>query len=256
MKFWQMNRSQIAQIDRHHTVVVAPLGSCEQHGTHLPVFTDTYLVTAIAERAEKERPKRLLLLPTFWLGASEHHLPFGATITPGPIRYAELLADMYDPILRGGFRRFLFLNGHGGNIEPMRVALRELKRRHPRCLLAAAAYWELARDQIAALCRGPRKEIGHGGEIETSMMLALYPQLVKPGAADSPSKQDVPNVYLAQTLAELSDQGAVGYPSLADAQTGHKLLQAIVNAVVHTVDRLAAEPLPEQLWSAAALQRP
>ncbi len=257
MRFWQMNRRQIAGIDRVGCVVVAPLGSCEQHGPHLPVFTDSYLVTAVAERAEQRRPDRLLLLPTFWLGASEHHLPFAATITPGPIAYAQLLAEMYEPLLVDGFRRFLFLNGHGGNIEPMRLALRELKRRHPACLLAGAAYWELAGERLAALCSGPLKRIGHAGEIETSLMLALHPELVdRTASADHAPREPLPGVYLAQTLAELSSQGAVGYAAHASAERGRELLEAIVTGVVETVDRLAAAPLPERIWSDAAVLRP
>ena len=116
---------------RESTLVVAPIAACEQHGPHLPVFTDTILAAAVAEGVERALADRVLLLPDLWLGASDHHLPFGGTLTATLPTYEQMLVELLTPLLRDGFRRVLILNGHGGNIDPLRVALRRLDRAFP-----------------------------------------------------------------------------------------------------------------------------
>src|SRR5262249_47818266 len=101
---------------------VAPIAACEQHSLHLPVFTDTLLVTAVAEAAEEKLPNQLLLLPTLWLGASHHHLRFGATLSASVDTHIDMLCDLLVPLLDDGYQRVLVLNGHGGNIDTMQVA--------------------------------------------------------------------------------------------------------------------------------------
>src|SRR5262249_32263486 len=128
---------------------------------------------------ERVEPRRVLLLPLQWLGASEHHLPFGGTLTTTLSTYERVLVEVCESVIRAGFRRLLLLNGHGGNIDPLHVALRRLDVAHPNAILTGAAYWELAENELAKLCEGPRKSVGHACEIETSMMLHLRPDLVR-----------------------------------------------------------------------------
>ena len=81
MRFHDLTAPQIRQVPRDGVVVVAPIAACEQHSLHLPTFTDTILVTAVAEGVEQRLPQQVLLLPTLWLGASHHHLRFGGTLS-------------------------------------------------------------------------------------------------------------------------------------------------------------------------------
>ena len=76
MKFHEMTWPLLREVRREEVVVVAPIAACEQHSRHLPVFTDTILVTGVAEGVEKRLPSKVLLLPTLWFGASHHHLAF------------------------------------------------------------------------------------------------------------------------------------------------------------------------------------
>ncbi|MEO2045830.1 MAG: creatininase family protein [Pirellulales bacterium] len=101
--------------------------SAEQHGHHLPLLTDTYLVTEVAERVEQTLLDKVLLTPTLWLGASDHHLDFPGTISVPNTFYVEMIKNMVRCFVKAGFRRVLLLNGHGGNIAPGEVRL-------PRCL--------------------------------------------------------------------------------------------------------------------------
>jgi creatinine amidohydrolase len=241
MRFAEMTAPEIRALERDRILVVAPIAACEQHSLHLPVFTDAILCGAVADGLESAIRERVLLLPTLWLGASEHHLPFGGTLTASLPVYETLLVELLTPLLHDGFRRVLLLNGHGGNIDPLRVALRRLDVMFPRAILTGAAYWEIAAAEIAALCRGPRTSMGHACEIETSMMLHIRPDLVRKTAIrDDPdeSAAAVGDVFWARDFGRRTDHGAVGYPEYADGARGEQMLNAIVAKVVDVAGKI------------------
>src|SRR5947209_11906351 len=179
VKFAEMTYPQLQQVSRSATCVLAPIAACEQHSRHLPTITDTVLVTGVAEGVEQRLPRQVLLLPTLWLGASSHHLRFGATLSAEVDTHVTMLCDLLSPLLDDGYQRLLVLNGHGGNIDTMHMALRRLQPRYRDRLVTAASYWELADQELAALAEGPRRSMGHACEFETSMVLALRPELVR-----------------------------------------------------------------------------
>src|SRR3954451_1464463 len=94
--------------------VVLPIAALEQHGGHLPVFTDSLLLGEIARRASEDLGDRILWAPLMWLGNSEHHLDFPGTLSAAPRLYLDLLQGLADNFIQHGFRRLVFLNGHGG----------------------------------------------------------------------------------------------------------------------------------------------
>ena len=240
MRFAEMTAPEIRDIDRERTLLVAPIAAVEQHSDHLPVITDTVLVGAVADGLEASRPESVLLLPVLWLGASEHHLPFGGTLTATLPIYEQLLVELLSPLFREGFRRVLLLNGHGGNIDPLRVALRRLDAGFPGAVLTGAAYWELADEPIARLCEGPRKSVGHACEVETSLMLHLRPELVRTDRiADDPTDPGLPpGLFRAIDFRRRTKAGAVGYPGYASAEKGREMLAAVIAAVVAAADRI------------------
>lgn len=247
MKFAECTFSELRQVPREGCVVVAPLAAVEQHSHHLATLTDTVLVTGVAERAEQLLPEKILLLPTLWLGASQHHLRFGATLSARVETHVEMLLDLIEPLLEDGYQRLLLLNGHGGNIDTMQSALRRLQPRWQQRILTAACYWDLAASELAALCEGPRKQMGHACEMETSMMLALRPDLVRPAEIRDDPEQDDPalhGLYLAEDMYQRTDHGAVGYPSRANAEKGRRMLEAAAKRVVEVVLRLVERPVP------------
>jgi creatinine amidohydrolase len=247
MIFAEMTAPEIRAVDYASTLVIAPIAACEQHGPHLPVITDTILATAVAEGVERALADRVLLLPTLWLGASDHHLPFGGTLTASLPAYEQMLVELLTPMLDGGFRRFLVLNGHGGNIDPLRVALRRLDVEFPRAILTGAAYWDLAEPELAALCRGPRKEMGHACEIETSMVLHLRPDLVRlDRARDDPddSPTNLRGLSWPRDFARRTDHGVVGYPEQADGERGRLMLEAAIDRVAEVARGVLELPLP------------
>jgi creatinine amidohydrolase len=248
MKFAEMTWPLLRDVPRDRTLVLAPIAACEQHSRHLPTYTDTILVTAVAEGVEHRLPDKVLLLPSLWLGASSHHLRFGATLSAEVDTHIEILCDLLTPLLDDGYQRVMILNGHGGNIDTMHVALRLLQMEYPNRQLTAASYWELAEKELAALAEGPRKTMGHACEFETSMILALRPELVRKQEIKDdppPSEPALRGLYLAEDMKQRTHQGAVGYPERADADKGRACLQAAVDRTVEVVQALLNRALPD-----------
>lgn len=246
MRFAEMTAPEIRELSRDGTLLLAPIAACEQHGRHLPVFTDSMLCAAVSQGVEAALPDQVLLLPVLWLGASEHHLPFGGTLTASLPIYETLLVELLRPLLREGFRRALIVNGHGGNIDPLHVALRRLDAEFPQAILTGAAYWEIAEHELAALCQGPRKTMGHACEIETSMILHLRPDLVRRDRiTDDPDTTPayLRDTFWARDFARRTDHGAVGYPEQADARRGLLMLEAVIDRVATVATSILSLPL-------------
>src|SRR5262249_32623223 len=112
------------------TPVVVPIAALEQHGKHLPVFTDSLLLGEVVRRAASLLGDRVLWTPLMWLGTSHHHLDFAGTLSATPRAYLDLLADLLENLLNHGFRRLVLLNGHGGNIVPASQVVFEVRQRH------------------------------------------------------------------------------------------------------------------------------
>ena len=247
MKFAEMTFPELRRVPREGCVVVAPIAAVEQHSHHLATLTDTVLVTGVADATERLLPREMLQLPTLWFGASHHHLRFGATLSAHVETHIEMLIDLVEPLLEEDYQRVLILNGHGGNIDTMQTALRRLQPKWRERILAAASYWDLAAPELAALCDGPRKQMGHACEMETSMMLALRPDLVRVAEIRDDPEQDDPvlrGLYLAEDMHQRTDHGAVGYPSRATAAKGQRMIDAAAARIAEVVRQLITRPLP------------
>jgi creatinine amidohydrolase len=248
MRFQDLTWPLLRQVPRDKTVVLAPIAACEQHSHHLPTFTDTILCTAVAEGAEKKLTDKVLLLPTLWMGASAHHLRFGATLSADVDTHVQMLCDLIKPLLDDGHERVMFLNGHGGNIDTMQMALRRLQPKYKTKQLTAASYWDIAQKELAELAEGPRKTMGHACEFETSMVMALRPELVRKEAIKddpAPNEPALRGLYIAEDMHQRTQRGAVGHPELASAEKGRKCISAAIDRTVEVIQALLARPLPK-----------
>ena len=243
--WWHEQSWRTIQSLKKDIPVVIPLGSIEQHGHHLPLCVDTAQVTAIAERAEKALGDDALVLPTLWLGCSEHHMDFPGTVSVRPSLYSEMIKSVARSVLRADFKRIFFLNGHGGNETPASQALTELAGEDDiadAAHMAFASWWQVGRDAIA-----PKKHamstaaISHACEYETSLMLAIRPELVDLAAAkdykpvlSTPwySSGDGGKVRLFHRFHRLTAAGSMGQPSAGSADKGRSMLDALVADVV------------------------
>src|SRR5438128_2584751 len=123
----QLSWPEVKELELQHFIVLFPLGSFEQHGHHLPLTTDTDIITAIARRVEQRQPASVLCLPALWPGHSTHHMFFPGTLSVRQMHYIHLIGDLCHSIVSMGARKVLLLNGHGGNDVPVRTALRDIK---------------------------------------------------------------------------------------------------------------------------------
>ena len=233
-------------------VAIAPLGSFEQHGPHLPFTTDTDLVTAIAAAVEVAAPDRVMLLPTLWIGHSTHHMHFPGTLDVRQMNYTAVIQDLCRSILSMGATRVLLLNGHGGNDVPVRAALREVKSEtggRDGVHVLYAAYWMLAAASIRQIRESELGGLGHACEMETSLMLHLHPERVRmelarrdgPRYASPYRKGDMQHAkpaYSVNEFHEISESGVVGHPDLATAEKGKRFFDAIVGDVLAFVEDL------------------
>jgi creatinine amidohydrolase len=246
MKFQELNAPTLRGIDRQNTLAIIPIAAVEQHGPHMPTGTDSILCTAVAEAVENRLTSRVLLTPTIWLGASAHHLRLGATLDTKLDTYIETLCDVARSLLEDGFKRILFLNGHGGNIDPMKIAVRRLQPDYLDALLVAGNYWSPADSERPQILEGDQKYVGHACEFETSMMLHVRPELVDQSKminAGEPVADVIDGLYVSRDMKQRTRDGHTGRPDLATAEKGQRLFEGIVDRLVLTVEKLLLQPL-------------
>jgi creatinine amidohydrolase len=228
-------------------IVIIPTGSIEQHGPHLPLEVDSRiakeLAYASAQTLHKELP--VVVAPGLDIGFSSEHLSFPGTLSLDAETFMRVASQVVVNLIGHGFERFLFLNGHGGNEEALRLVARTLREKH-EVLIAATSYWQLAREEIKALRQSPGSGINHGGEEETALMLHLRPQLVDMSLATAGtmrwcssylagSYDQEAQVAYGRKRTDIAPLGHGGDPSVATAEEGKKMFEAIVQAIVQFV---------------------
>lgn len=248
MELTEMTWPAVAGLSRT-TPIVFPIAALEQHGRHMPLFTDSLLLGEVIRRV-KETPiaQQVLFAPLQWLGNSDHHLDFPGTLSASPRVYLDLLKDNVRCFLQHGFTRYVFVNGHGGNIVPCQQALFELRQeyRHRRdLLLVSLTYWDSAGDVAGTwpTFTWSQERMGHACEWETSMMLRLRPELVvEPvsevadvgfGRAFSPG-------HRAWVMPDRSEPGHIGAPAAASAEKGEALFNLFAQGVARFLERVVA----------------
>lgn len=240
MELTDMHWPVVASLDRA-TPVVLPIAALEQHGHHMPLFTDSMLLGEILRRVKaSDVAESVLFAPLQWLGNSHHHLDMPGTISATPRLYLDHLAEGF---LAHDFRRILFLNGHGGNMTPSQQAIFELRQKYRDrgdLLLTALTYWESTdpRESVPGLSQGA---MGHACEWETSMMLCLHPEIVAPSYRNVPETSfgegGAPG-YRGWTTRDRSALGHIGCPSDASADKGEALLRVFAGGVADYLQRM------------------
>lgn len=226
------------------TPLVFPVAALEQHGHHLPVFTDSLLLGEIVRRAEPALRDRVLFAPLQWLGNSDHHLDFAGTLSAPPRAYLDLLNGLIDNAVRHGFRRIVFVNGHGGNDVPGRQAVFEARQRHrdrPDLLLLFATYWHLAPLPAEPADGFVQREMGHACEWETSMILRLAPHLVGDHRSAPPTRARsvFPAAGLGWVTQDFVRDGHIGDPASATAEKGELLLSHFASGMARFLTSVA-----------------
>lgn len=227
------------------TPVVIPIAALEQHGHHLPVFTDSMLLGEIVRRVSERIGDRALFLPLTWIGNSHHHLDFAGTVSAQPRLYLDLLINLMDNMIGHGFQRIVLLNGHGGNIVPSQQATFELRQQYRDrndLLLLASTYWTLGGQPNKLDPSIQQERMGHACEFETSMILRIAPQLVRQHEQVDPVEFGVgfEPAARAWVTQDRSTPGHIGDPRIATAEKGEAIFQTFSADVVALLERMIA----------------
>jgi creatinine amidohydrolase len=227
------------------TPVVIPVAALEQHGRHLPLFTDSLLLGEIIRRVAPKLDTRVLFAPLLWLGNSDHHLDFPGTLSAPPRAYLDVLSGLMENLIRHGFKRLVFVNGHGGNDVPGRQATFEVRQRHrdrTDLLLLWATYWTLAEKAGPSHPALKQQRMGHACEWETSMILRIAPHLVGEIKLLQPVEPDEAFAPAARAwiTTDRSAVGHIGHPQLATAEKGEALLARAADGVTAFLERVLA----------------
>lgn len=248
MQLQEMTWQEIDALDRA-TVVVAQFGAVEQHGPHLPLETDALIGREIARRLDRQCNGRLLVLPTQWLGLSTHHMSFPGSITASPETYLAMASEILGSIVHAGFRKILMLNSHGGNVSILDVVLTKCRTLYPDAHIVSTTYWNAAANEIRALRESAPGGMGHACELETSLVLATRPELVRKELAQAGGQWPCSEFFakdmlhggsstVSRTFAELSTTGTVGDPRTATAEKGERWFQVIVSRLALLVNEI------------------
>jgi len=247
MKLGEMQWPAIRELDKERVVAILPIASFEQHGPHLPLLTDTIEATGIVDRLDAKIGGRVVCLPTQWLGFSLHHMRFGGSLTATSQTHIGIIVETVDGLVQAGFGRILILNGHGGNRADMRVAQQDLKRMHPDVFVWGASWWEVAGSRLDAIKEAGPTGSGHAGEMETSLMLALRPDLILTDRLQAdgfdPESEYRDHVTRFLRIDEQSERGNYGDPTAASAEKGERMLSAVVDSLVEVIDDILADRL-------------
>ncbi|GAA2788384.1 creatininase family protein [Kribbella solani] len=228
---WQHgNRSELGEL-LPEAIVVLPLGATEQHGPHLATGTDWILAEAVSLRAASlvhERAARpLVVAPVLPFGASDHHLPFGGTLSLSPETLLAVLLDVARSLQADGARRLLLVNGHGGNTGVCHAAAATASARY-NLNAAHVDYWSL---RSAGSSDVPVP--GHAGQFETALMLGLDAGFVaeRKERPDPPVGAAVDDVALHTAESWQRIDGYTDRPELADPAIGRKWFDQLAAAL-------------------------
>ncbi|MBI4530574.1 MAG: creatininase family protein [Candidatus Latescibacteria bacterium] len=248
MKLGELSWPDVAQLDKGRVVAVYPIASFEQHGPHLPFLTDTLEVTEIIERLDQRIPDNIVCLPTQWLGYSFHHMDFGGSLTATSDTHIGMIVETVSSLIAGGFLTTLIVNGHGGNRADMQVALQKLREHYREVRVYGVSWWEAAHSQLEQIREAGPRGWGHAGEMETSMVMVIRPDLVHTDRlqADGIWPESTYGDKVARfrmMRGEASHRGNIGDPTVATPEKGERMFQVVVDCLVGIVEDIMSGKL-------------
>ena len=228
-----------AGIESGRDTVVLAFGAFEQHGPHLPLETDVllgdHLAWAVADRLNA------FVAPTVRIGCSHHHLGFPGTLSLSDDTFGGVVGDIVRSLARGGYRRAILLASHGGNFAPLAKAMEKLgpvDGLEVRALTDPAPLFGAAQIGLREF-RVPLGEGGiHSGEWETSMLMAIHPELVHLERAEAGYTGDPDEAFRKIFTAgtdSLSKNGVVGDPRRASVEHGKQYWDAVIQATLAAI---------------------
>ena len=248
---------EVEAIDKSTAVVVQPIGAIEQHGPHLPLITDALHAEAIAVAAVQSLPQdaNVWILPTLYYGKSTEHLGRAGTIAMSASTLMAVCMDLGSSLAASGFRKLVFVNGHGGQPGLLDVVARDIRHQTGLEVFAVMPLRFPAPPEIDRSCDG--FDI-HGGYGETSIMLALAPELVHQDRG-FPDGQDAAAEFAKYThltlegvlptawlTDDISASGTVGDPTQANTDAGKAILASAAQQLAEALLEIRVFAFPNR----------
>jgi creatinine amidohydrolase len=252
-----LTTSEVDAIDKSDAVVVQPIGATEQHGPHLPLITDAMHAEAITVAAVESLPDdaNVWVLPTLHYGKSTEHLGRAGTIAMSASTLMAVCMDLGTSLAASGFRKLVFVNGHGGQPSLLDVVARDIRHETG---LEVFGVMPLRFPTPPEVDRVHDDFDIHGGYVETSIMMAIAPDLVHHDRA-FPDGQDaaaefakykhltlegvLPTAWLTD---DISDSGTIGDPTQASADVGKVILASAAEQLAASLLEVRAFSFPKR----------
>jgi creatinine amidohydrolase len=229
-------------VDAGFTTAIVPMGACESHGDHMPLGTDGLTSHALAVRIAEQLAHTLVLPPNF-LGMSGHYRHKPMAISLRADTQTRVLRDVLESLRHWGIQRVLLLNAHDGNIPSIEIAGRDTKIAHPEMSIATIDWWVVTNQRIPAGTFDVWEGWGHAGEAETSLGLALFPDLMQMQHARGQVPTTDASVREFWLFEELTSEGASGAPRHATAAKGEAIVSTVIDYMVDYMRRFEVRGL-------------
>ncbi|NET09761.1 MAG: creatininase family protein [Symploca sp. SIO2B6] len=236
-----------AMDNKENVVIVQPIGAIEQHGPHLPLIVDAAIATAVLGKALEDLPHDIPAygLPPLYYGKSNEHWHFPGTITLTTTTLIAMLMEVGASVYRAGFRKLVFLNGHGGQPQILEIVARDLHQHHEDFCVFPLFVWAVP-NTVGTLLSEKERELGiHAGDAETSVLLSLLPEHVRMDQAKVEYPNNLPgetsvlsmegNLPFAWMTRDLSKSGVLGDPTVATKEKGDRILTSLAQGWAKTI---------------------
>ena len=248
--------AQLAASGGEDVVAVLPVAAIEQHGPHLPTSVDTTLINGvISATVPLLNNTRALFLPTQQVGKSNEHLRFPGTLTLKAETVIALWTELGECVHRAGIKKLVLLNSHGGQISVMDIVARDLRARLDM-LVFSVNWFTLPLGAAHDLFPPQEHRFGiHGGDMETSMMLALAPHTVdmsqacdfKSSSQERSAKYPIlgngSSAKMGWQTQDYNPMGACGNASIATPEKGHAVINASAQKLAQLLQEISSLPM-------------
>ncbi len=240
---------EIDALDRDRTIVLFPIGSIEQHGWHMPVGTDYLIAEAISKELATRETQGFdaLLFPGLQFGLNTEHTGFAGTVTLPARLLLELIEAQVNEMAADGFRYFAFLNTHGGNSGLLEIFVREWKAAHPESRITSLQYFQHGFfDALRGHIDNPIGADVHAGELETSILQYLSPELVDMNVPQEALKErncksgELPKFWMTR---DVSQSGIMGDATLANADKGKIYFDFICDSLEQSITKFMLDAM-------------
>jgi creatinine amidohydrolase len=260
--WWDLTTRDFAALDAERLVAIVPVGAVEQHGPHLPVGVDAAINAGIVARAVELLPQDCpaLVLPMTPVGKSDEHLAFPGTLTLSHETLGRVWYELGASVHRAGLRKVLFFNSHGGQPQLLEIVCRDLRVKLG--MFAASAMWSQLIDISDLFDAAEIKHGIHGGQIETSMMLHLHPEIVDMERAENFAAVTVEiergaellgrgAAYFGWQAQDINPAGVCGNAAAATAKLGRELVERAARGLASLTEEISNYPLSRLATRAA-----